>query len=83
MNNSCFHVGQVCNLSGQDAILSYDYFCDAIIRHAGVNSAAELAKSFVQHGEPRKSWRLPLQRLGETEITKPPNQWEETSHDGS
>jgi hypothetical protein len=39
MNNSCFPVGQVCNLSGQDAILSYDYFCDAIIRHAGVNSS--------------------------------------------
>jgi hypothetical protein len=37
MNNSYFPVGQVCNLSGQDAVLSYDYFCDAIIRHAEVN----------------------------------------------
>jgi hypothetical protein len=40
MNNSYFPVGQVCNLSGQDAILSYDYFCDAIIRHAEVNKTA-------------------------------------------
>jgi hypothetical protein len=37
MNNSCFRAGQVGNLSGQDAILSYDYFCDAITSHARVN----------------------------------------------
>jgi hypothetical protein len=37
MNNPCFAVGQVCNLSGQDAILSYDYLCNTIIRHSGVN----------------------------------------------
>jgi hypothetical protein len=42
MNNPCFAVGQVCNLPGQDAILSYDYLCNTIIHRAGVTKKLTL-----------------------------------------
>jgi hypothetical protein len=51
-----FPVGQVCNLSGKDAILSYDYFCDGIIRHAGVNNT-QCSRKQSATVDQKKSWQ--------------------------